>query len=151
MMKVRKKYPETMEYVTGTEWDGKTGGIAKLKESELVFDTPEVYGGRGQGLCPYRLFLSGILGCLNNTLLDIKRRSTLDLHGFSLQAKLTVQFDGEGYSITKLHISGKLEVAESEFYLGKRCLELVKKYCPLTRSTKECIPIEYDIDIEETS
>ncbi|MBD3159952.1 MAG: hypothetical protein GF309_14315 [Candidatus Lokiarchaeota archaeon] len=149
-MKIRKKYPETMEYVTATEWDGKTGGTAKLKESELIFDTPKVYGGRGEGLCPYRLFLSGILGCLNNTLLDVKRRSNLDMFGFALEAKLTVKFDGEGYSISKLRISGKLEVAKSELYLGQRCLELAKKYCPLTRSTKDCVPIEYDIEIEET-
>lgn len=148
-MKSRPKYPETMEYVANTEWDGKTGGIARLRESELVFDTPEIYGGRGQGLCPYRLFIAGVLGCLNNTFLDVKRRSELELISFSLEGKLIVQFDGEGYSITKLLVTGEVEVGEEALYLGERCVELAKKYCPLTRSTKDCIPIEYAIKVRE--
>jgi uncharacterized OsmC-like protein len=146
-MRLRTKYPEKMEYIAHTEWDGKTGGTAKLRDSELVFDTPEVYGGRGQGLCPYRLFIAGVLGCINNTFLDIQRMSNLDLISFKLSGKLLVQFDGEGYSITKLLITGEVVVAEDELDLGERCIEKAKIYCPLTRSTKHCIPIIYEIEL----
>ncbi|TFG09335.1 OsmC family peroxiredoxin [Candidatus Thorarchaeota archaeon] len=148
-MKVKTQYPEKMEYIAHTEWDGKTGGTARLRDAELIFDTPETYGGRGQGLCPYRLFIAGILGCLNNTFLDVQRRSGLRLLSFSLKGHLIVQFDGEGYTISKFIVTGAVEVAEDELYLGERCVELAKKYCPLTRSTKDCIPIEYAITVTE--
>jgi uncharacterized OsmC-like protein len=148
-MKIRTKYPETMEYIAHTEWDGMTGGTAKLRESELIFDTPEVYGGRGQGLCPYRLFIAGVLGCINNTFLDIKRMSNLDLVSFVLHGHLYVKFDGEGYTISKFEITGKVVVAdEDDLYLGQRVIEQAKKYCPLTRSIKDSVPIEYDITLE---
>ncbi len=148
-MKIKTKYPEKMEYLVQTEWDGKTGATATLRETELVIDTPKTYGGRGEGLCPYRLFLAGILGCLNNTFLDVKRRSNLDLVSFNLHGKLLVEFDGEGYSISNLQVSGEVVVADGEFELGERCVELAKKFCPLTRSTKDCIQIDYNIDIRE--
>ncbi len=148
-MNLKSKYPEKMEYIASTEWDGMTGGTARLKDSELIFDTPEVYGGRGQGLCPYRLFIAGILGCINNTFLDIQRMSNLDLISFKLHGRLLVQFDGSGYSVSKFEITGEVVVAEDEVYLGERCIEQAKKYCPLTRSTKDCIPIEYSISVRE--
>ena len=150
-MKLKSKYPEKMEYIAQTEWDGKTGGIATLRETQLIFDTPPTYGGRGQGLCPYRLYISGVLGCLNNTFLDIKRRSDLELISFGLQGKLTVQFDGEGYTIKRFYISGHVEVNEGDLEFGERCVELAQKFCPLTRSMKECIPFEYEIKVSEIS
>ena len=146
-MRLKSKYPEKMEYIASTEWDGKTGGIAKLRDSELIFDTPEVYGGRGQGLCPYRLFIAGVLGCINNTFLDIQRMSGLNLISFKLSGKLFVQFDGEGYSINKFLITGEVVVAEDDLDLGERCIEQAKKYCPLTRSIKDSIPITYEIEL----
>ena len=147
-MKIRTKYPETMEYIAHTEWDGMTGGTAKLRESELIFDTPKVYGGRGEGLCPYRLFIAGVLGCINNTFLDIKRMSNLDLVSFKLHGHLVVKFDGGGYSISQFKITGEVVVEdEDELYLGNRCIEQAKKYCPLTRSIKGSVPIEYEIEV----
>lgn len=148
-MRMKARYPEEMEYKASSKWDGKTGGIATLKEAELVFDTPETYGGRGQGLCPYRLFIAGVLGCLNNTFLDVKRRSDLNLISFDLKGKLTVKFDGEGYSITGFQISGEVVVADGEFELGERCVEIARTFCPLTRSMKDCIPFEYSIAVKE--
>ncbi len=148
-MRTKARYPEEMEYKASSKWDGKTGGIATLKEAELVFDTPETYGGRGQGLCPYRLFIAGVLGCLNNTFLDVKRRSDLALVSFNLKGTVNVKFDGDGYSLTGFQVSGEVVVAEGEIELGERCVEIATKFCPLTRSMKDCIPFEYDIVVKE--
>ena len=147
-MKTKLKYPETMEYIADTEWDGMTGGTATLRESELIFDTPTTYGGRGQGLCPYRLFIAGVLGCINNTFLDIKRASDLDLISFKLHGHLYVKFDGAGYSISKLEVASEIVVAdEDEIFLGERCAKQAMKYCPLTRSIKDCVLVTYDVKI----
>jgi uncharacterized OsmC-like protein len=150
-MKLKTKYPETREYVVTSVWDGKTGGTATLREAELFFDTPPTYGGRGEGFCPYRLYMAGVLGCLNNTFLDVQRRSRLNLISFNLDGKLTVKFDGEGYTISSFQISGEAVVDEDELDIGERCVELAKKYCPLTRSMKNCIEFDYDIKVREVS
>lgn len=140
-----------MEYFASTDWDGMTGATAKLRDNELIFDTPEIYGGRGQGLCPYRIFIAAILGCLNNTFLDVKRRSNISLLSFSLQGHLKVEFDGEGYSISSFEVSGEVVVGEGELELGERAVQLAQKYCPLTRTTKNCMPIDYSITVREGS
>jgi uncharacterized OsmC-like protein len=73
----------------------------------------------------------------------------LDLISFNLQGKLTVEFDGEGYSITRFYISGEVVVNEGDFEFGERCIQLAEKFCPLTRSMKDCINFDYDMKVSE--
>ncbi len=149
-MKLKSKYPEKIEYHSSSEWDGRTGGTATVTgDRSIVYDTPETYGGRGEGICPDELFVTAVLGCLNNTFLDFQRKFEMDLKELSLKGKATAIFDGNGYKITGVAISGKVLVGEDELATGKRCVELMKEYCHLTRTIKDCIPFEYDITVEE--
>jgi organic hydroperoxide reductase OsmC/OhrA len=149
-VRVKSKYPEKIEYHSASEWDGKTGGIVTVSNNRKVgYDTPETYGGRGDGICPDELFVSAVLGCLNNTFLDFQRRFELILKKLSLSGKATAVFDGTGYTITGLSITGEVIVGEDELETGKRCIELMKEYCHLTRTIKDCLPFEYDIHIRE--
>ena len=105
-MRVKSKYPERIEYHATSEWDGTTGGTARASDDRtIVYDTPETYGGRGDGICPDELFVSAILGCLNNTFLDFQRRFEMELVSFRLKGSATAVFDGTGYKITKVSIS----------------------------------------------
>ncbi len=149
-MRVKSKYPEKIEYHSASEWDGQTGGIATVSTGrKVVYDTPETYGGRGDGICPDELFVSAVLGCLNNTFLDFKRRFELDLKSLVLQGTARAVFDGTGYRLTGVSISGEVVVGEDELQTGERCVELMKEYCHLTRTVKDCLPFEYDIKIRE--
>lgn len=149
-MKLKSKYPEKIEYHSSSEWDGRTGGTAIVTgDRSIVYDTPETYGGRGDGICPDELFVTAVLGCLNNTFLDFQRKFEMDLKELSLKGRATAVFDGNGYKITGVSISGKVLVGEDELATGKRCVELMKEYCHLTRTIKDCIPFEYDIIVEE--
>lgn len=149
-MRVKSKYPEHMEYSVESMWDGKTGGtITASDERQIVYDTPKTYAGRGEEICPDELFVSAVLGCLNNTFLDFQRGFEIELVSLKLNGKATAIFDGEGYKITGFQVTGEVVVGKDELETGQRCVELMQQYCHLTRSVKDCIPFEYDISVRE--
>jgi organic hydroperoxide reductase OsmC/OhrA len=149
-MRVKPKYAEKAEYHSSSEWDGRTGGTATDSSGrKFIYDTPETFGGRGAGACPDELFISAVLGCLNNTFLDFQRRFEMELKSLVLRGTATAVFDGDGYLVTGLRISGEVIVGEDELETGKRCIELMKEYCHLTRTIKNCLPMEFDISIRE--
>jgi uncharacterized OsmC-like protein len=149
-LRVKSRYPEKIEYHASTEWDGKTGGTATTTgDRTIVFDTPKTYGGRGEGVCPDELFVSSVLGCLNNTFLDFQRRFEMELVSLQLSGSATAIFDGTGYRITGVSVSGEVVVGEDELEVGERCVELMIEYCHLTRTIKDCIPFEYDVSVKE--
>ena len=150
VMRVKSKYPERMEYNAESTWDGKTGGtITASDDRKIVYDTPKTYAGMGEGICPDEIFVSAVLGCLNNTFLDFQRRFEMELVSFKLSGKATAIFDGEGYKITGFSVIGDIVVGEDELETGQRCAELMQQYCHLTRTIKECIPFEYNISVRE--
>jgi uncharacterized OsmC-like protein len=150
-LRVKPRYPESTEYNASTVWDGATGGTISTSEGrEIVFDTPVSYGGRGQGICPDEIFVSSILGCLTNTFLDFQRRFEMALVSMHLDGRAFTKFDGSSYRIVGIRVSGEIVVGETELETGQRCLQLMKEYCHVTRSLKDCIPIEYDIMVSET-
>ena len=115
----------------------------------MVLDTPKTYGGQGQGLCPDELFVTSVVGCLNNTFLDFQRRFKLELVSLQLEAKASVDFDSEGYRITHVKVTGEVVVAPDELDVAERCVELMKKYCHIYRTMSKCVPFAFDISIRE--
>ena len=147
-MKTKPKYPETIVYVSQAVWDGKTGGTTTVSDDrQIIFDTPKTYGGKGEGVCPDEMFVSAVLGCLINTFLDFKRKTMLELINLSLKGEAIAKFDSEGYHIVGIKVEGTIVVDVDDIEYGERAVEMMKKYCHLTRSIKECIPIEYDIQV----
>lgn len=149
-MRLKSKYPDKMEYRSSSEWDGQTGGTATVNGGyNIEYGTPTVFGGHGKGACPDQLFVSSILGCLNNTFLDFQRKFEMVLKKFTLNGVATAIFDGEGYKIIGMKVSGEVIVGEDELETCERCVELMKEYCHLSRTIETCLPLEYDISIRE--
>ncbi|MFW9805362.1 MAG: OsmC family protein [Candidatus Thorarchaeota archaeon] len=150
VMHIKSRYPESIEYHATSEWDGKTGGTITVSDArQIVYDTPKTYAGRGEGICPDEIFVSAVLGCLNNTFLDFQRRFEMELISINLEGITKAVFDGEGYKIIGFKVTGNVVVGEDELETGQRCVELMKQYCHLTRTIRECIPFEYDIKVSE--
>jgi organic hydroperoxide reductase OsmC/OhrA len=119
-MRLKFKYPKLITFEAESVWDGKTGGRATISEGRKInFDTPETFGGMGQGMCPDELFVSAILGCLNNTFLDFQRRFQIQLVSMNLKGKATVEFDGIGYVITGITVYGEIVRANDVWNLWK--------------------------------
>ena len=150
LMKMRLRYPETLEYTARSSWDGLTGCTAYVTANrKVVIDTPPTYGGRGDGICPDELFVSSVLGCLNNTFLDFQRRFEMELVSLDLTGKAKAKFDGSGYKVVGISVWGEIIVGKDELETGERCLHLMKEFCHLTRTISGCIPIDYDISVRE--
>ncbi|RDE10994.1 MAG: hypothetical protein C4K47_10685 [Candidatus Thorarchaeota archaeon] len=149
-LRTKPRYPESSEYRASTTWDGATGGTALTSGGQqIAFDTPAAYGGRGHGVCPDEVFLLSILACLNNTFLDFQRRFEMTLVSMHLDGEARVSFDGTGYRVVEISVSGAIVVGAGELRTGRRCLELMKEYCHLGRSLKDCVPVKYDITVTE--
>ena len=73
----------------------------------------------------------------------------MELIELNLSGIGVADFDGEGYRITSLGVTGDVIVGEGELATGKRCVELMKEYCHISRSLQNCIPITYDISVRE--
>ncbi|MHA1772291.1 MAG: OsmC family protein [Candidatus Thorarchaeota archaeon] len=149
-MRLKTKYPEFQQYRSQTDWDGATGAIATTGDGHtLKLDTPTIYGGHGNGLCPDETFTTAVLGCLNDTFLDFQRRFEMELISLHLEGTTDVKFDGQGYMITGIKVKGEIVVGQDELDVGKRCAELMTEYCHLYRTIKDCIPFEFDISVRE--
>lgn len=149
-MRVKSRYPERLEYKASSKWDDGTGGLASTSEDrEIKYDTPTSFGGNGNGVCPDEMFVASVLGCLNNTFLDFQRRFEMELRSFELRGIATAVFDGTGYKVTGLRVTGSIVVGEDELETGERCVELMKEYCHITRTIRDCLPTEYDIRVSE--
>ncbi|MFW9799768.1 MAG: OsmC family protein [Candidatus Thorarchaeota archaeon] len=151
-MKSKPIYPVEVEYHARSSWDGKTGCTSYVTDNQkIVIDTPSTFGGKGEGICPDELFVSALLGCLNNTFLDFQRRFEMTLLSLDLEGHATAEFDGSGYKIVGVKVAGSIVVSQGEQSVGERCSELMKEYCHLSRSIADCIQIEYDISVEEAA
>ena len=149
-MRVKSRYPERLEYHASSKWDGKTGGqVSTSEDRKIAFDTPKSFGGNGEGICPDEMFVGAVLGCLNNTFMDFQRRFEMVLKSFELRGVATAEFDGTGYKIIGLKIDGEVIVGEDEKEVGERCVELMKEYCHLTRTIRDCLPTEYYVEVVE--
>lgn len=149
-MRLKSRYPERLEYRASSKWDDMTGGLAATSEDHSIkYDTPKSFGGNGNGVCPDEMFVAAVLGCLNNTFLDFQRRFEMVLKSFELEGTATAVFDGTGYSVTGLKITGSVVVGEDELEVGERCVELMKEYCHITRTIRDCLPTEYDVHVSE--
>ncbi len=119
------------------------------EDRKIVFDTPKSFGGNGEGICPDEMFVGAVLGCLNNTFMDFQRRFEMVVKSFELRGVATAEFDGTGYKIIGLKIDGRVIVGEDEKEVGERCVELMKEYCHLTRTIRDCLPTEYHVEVLE--
>lgn len=138
-----------MEFQIDAKWNEQLGGIVEVEQGyRLKFDIPYSFGGPGQAFCPDELFLASIAGYLLNTFLHFQERIEFEMMAFSIQVRAKVEFEHDKYRITKITVNGTLTIREGNEDLGKKCLQLAKDYCHISRSLAPCIPFKFHIGIE---
>ena len=142
--------PENLEYQLKLIWDGKSGGAVKLKNSTLRLDTPLEFGGRGKHPCPDELFFSAIGGCLLTTFLYFRRKLNLHLEEFRISINGNVTATPEGYRIPRVKIVMHIKTTKNEEANAKKCVELTKDFCHITRTLEKAILIETSMEIIST-
>ncbi|MEM3004864.1 MAG: OsmC family protein [Candidatus Bathyarchaeia archaeon] len=130
-------------------WDGESGGRVEVgKSMELRLDMPVEFGGRGRYPCPDELFLAGSAGCLLTTFLYFRKKLNLQMKHFEVLTSGKLSSGPDGYRIARIEYRMNIKTNSSERTKARRCVELTKRYCHLTRILEKIIPIKITAGIE---
>jgi uncharacterized OsmC-like protein len=115
----------------------------KLPEvDELIVDEPLDIGGEGKGPSASRLLASAIGFCLSASLAFCLRKSRLDVKNLKTKVHGIIIRNAEGYwriQGIQVEISPTLE---GEIKKIERCKEIFERYCIVTASVRQGIPVE---------
>jgi len=131
-----------MEFEAKLTWDGESGGELKAGRSGgLKVDMPVEFGGKGRYPCPDELFLSGIAGCLLTTFLYFRKKLNATLERLEISITGTLRFQFDGYEIAAIDATMHAKTDKNGEANVRRCIELTKKYCHITRTLEKAIPV----------
>jgi uncharacterized OsmC-like protein len=134
---------EELRFQANLTWDGESGGeVSAGKFQGLKLDMPTEFGGKGRYPCPDELFLSAVAGCLLTTFLYFKKRLSVHVIGFRISISATLRGGAEGYRLAGMEATILAEAKKSNEPEVKRCIELAKRYCHITRTLEKAVPIK---------
>jgi uncharacterized OsmC-like protein len=134
---------EELRFQANLTWDGESGGeVCAGKFEGLKLDMPIEFGGNGRYPCPDELFLSAVAGCLLTTFLYFKKRLNVHVIGFRISISATLRGGAEGYRLAGMEATIFAEAMKSNEPEVRRCIELAKQYCHLTRTLEKAVPIK---------
>lgn len=139
-----------MEFRAELSWDGKEGGEAIFEKGIFYqFDSPKEFGGKAAYPSPEELFFSSAGACLMTSFLYFRKKLHFSMKTFKVSVKGKLERAGdEGHRITRLAASILVETSnKKEGEKVKKCFDLTKKFCPLTRTLENCIPIDITLKI----
>ena len=143
--------PRDLRYRAVVRWDGETGGEVSCRSPvDFRVDIPPEFSGRGRYPCPDQVFLASIGGCLLTTFLHFKMRLGLEIEDVRISVEGEVGLVGaEGYRLKGVEATIYVKAVEGEERLARRCAELARDYCHITKSIEEALPIRVHVEVEE--
>lgn len=133
---------KNVRFRTRLSWDGKSGAEVSIGNyPHLKLDMPIRFGGRGRYPCPDELFLSSIAGCLLTTFLYFKRKLEVNVQSFNVSVTGRLVASSEGYRIGEIRATMFAKVKKSDVARLRRCIQLAKEYCHITRSLEKAFRV----------
>jgi len=142
--------PRALRYGAVVRWDKESGGEVSCKEAVgFKVDMPTEFSGRGRYPCPDQVFLASIGGCLLTTFLYFKRRLDLEAEDVRVSVDGEVALVGaEGYRIEWVEAILHVKAKSGEGDLARRCAELARDYCHITRTIEKALPVRVYVEVE---
>jgi uncharacterized OsmC-like protein len=134
-----------LEFRVEHSWDGQEGGSALFKQGIVYhFDSPKEFGGKAAYPSPEELFFCSVGACLITSFLYFRKKLNFSIKTLKVSVKGKFERVGdEGHRITGLKASILVEMSNKmEEGRMRKCFDLTKKFCPLTRTLENCIPIK---------
>jgi len=133
-----------IEYKIDAFWDGKSGAEITLpKGKKLQIDIPKEFGGEGRYLCPGELFFSAVGGCVLTTFLYLHNKLKFNLKGLQVSVNGGIESHGpEGYRVSGAQVNLTVKTDDKGRKKAQECIEMTKKFCHITRSIENSVPIE---------
>jgi uncharacterized OsmC-like protein len=134
----------TNTFNIGLTWDGQSGAEVTIGETHtLRLDMPTEFGGLERYPCPSALFFASIGGCLLTEFLYFQKQLNFNLKGLHVDVGGNEEMSGpEGYRITRIKAAVTVKTLERDKDEAEICVELMKRYCPLTRTLENAVPID---------
>ncbi|NVM55070.1 MAG: OsmC family protein [Candidatus Helarchaeota archaeon] len=114
---------------------------------ELFIDeTHDVNSPEAIGPDPSKLLISAVMGCLNASFAFCLKKSRIPLKGMKAKGELTSKRNEEGYwrvSEIDVDLSPEIEKGGPRF---EKCIEIFHKYCTVTQSVRQGIPVNVTIN-----
>ncbi len=144
------RFKKNLRYQVKVNWDGESGGYVEGENcSDLRVDIPREFSGLGRSPCPDQLFLASIGGCLLTTFLHFKGRFNLDIEDVDILVSEDIILSrSEGYRIRSIKAAMRVKADSGSANIVKRCAELAKDYCHITRSIEACTPLDVSVEIK---
>ena len=143
------QFKKNLRYQVDLSWDGESGGFVGCENcDDLKVDVPREFTGLGRSPCPDQLFLASIGGCLLTTFLHFKGRFKIDVVdvNISIFEDITL-IRSEGYRIRSVKAAMCVKGKPGDADIIKRCAELAKDYCHITKSIEGCIPLDVSVEV----
>ena len=148
-MKLKRKVPEELIFKTFIEWDGERGGKALTgkSQSEIFFDTPKIFGGKGRYACPDELFLASLGGCLMNTFLYLAKNYVRYIKDFKIATECEIKLESDAYIVSNIRMNAKLIALEKYAQAIKTFLEAAYEHCHLIQLVRKSTNLELTVEI----
>lgn len=142
-------FPKNLQYSVEARWDHATGGTAEASGYSISYDTPSEYDGNGGAPCPDQLFLASIAGCLMNTFLSFKNRLGAEITDINVHVDAEIKLEDHGYRVKQIDAEITVTSSEDMAEINRRCGELARDYCHITRSIEKAIPMNVKVTVRE--
>jgi len=119
--------------------DGRSGTVTSSDGLvDLRLTPPKELGGSGEGTNPEQLFAAGYAACFHSALRAAARERRLTLYGDTVNARVSLAKDDNGYRIqADLHIS----LPSVEPHTARELAQAAHQRCPYSRAVDGNVPV----------
>ena len=116
--------------------------------STLLMDEPvEIPGGESAGPMASMLVAAAVGNCLSASLIFCLSKMKTEITNIKTKVKVTRKRNEEGFwRISQLTINIEPEVENKKSLEYPKCMDIFKKYCIVSNSVEEGIPLEVIVD-----
>lgn len=129
--------------------DFKDGMGHISSESGALHDTPYAYTHRFEdtaGSNPEELIAASHAACFSMALSLMLSKADMTANDISTKATVSLEKDGDGFSITKSHLEVTVRLAGGDADAIKKCAEQAKDGCPISKVLTAEISMDLTVD-----
>lgn len=98
-------------------------------------------------LGPEDLFVSSVASCVLTTFLYFAKKYKLEYNKIIIDTSGDVKrMEGGYYKFTKIDVKFKISAPEESEFDIEECFKLTKKYCIISNTIKECVPLNLTLE-----
>lgn len=120
------------------------------KAMELIMDEPPQFGGDGAGPNASRVLASAIGQCLSSSLIFCLNKARIPAGGLKTVINTKIARNEDNLlRVVNIDVEMNLELEDpAQTQKSERCMELFEKYCIVTDSIRNGIPINVNVKID---